>query len=155
LISAAQLERVLGYIEDGRDAGAELVTGGSAALADSGGYYVEPTLFSARSDDLRIVREEIFGPVLVASPYDDVEEAIARANASEFGLAAGIWTRDVGTAHRVASRLHAGTVYVNRWGMSDPSVPFGGVKSSGVGREHGREGLESYLETKTVWTALS
>src|SRR3984957_16934917 len=155
LISAAQLERVLGYIEDGRDAGAELVTGGSAALADSGGYYVEPTLFSARSDDLRIVREEIFGPVLVASPYDDVEEAIARANASEFGLAAGIWTRDVGTAHRVANRLHAGTVYVNRWGMSDPSVPFGGVKSSGVGREHGREGLESYLETKTVWTALS
>ncbi len=155
LISAAQLERVLGYIEDGCDAGAELVTGGSAALADSGGYYVEPTLFSASSDDLRIVREEIFGPVLVASPYDEIDEAIARANASEFGLAAGIWTRDVGTAHRVASRLHAGTVYVNRWGMSDPSVPFGGVKSSGVGREHGREGLESYLETKTVWTALS
>ena len=155
LVSAAQLERVLGYIESGREEGAELVTGGSAALGDSGGYYVEPTLFSVTSDDLQIVREEIFGPVLVASPYRDLDEAIARANAGEYGLAAGIWTRDLSAAHTLAARLRAGTVYVNRWGTSDPAVPFGGVKSSGVGREHGREGLDGYLETKTVWTALS
>ncbi len=155
LVSAVQQERVLGYIESGRAEGAEVVTGGAAALADSGGYYVEPTLFSASSDDLQIVREEIFGPVLVASPYDELDEAITRANAGEYGLAAGIWTNDLSAAHSVAARLHAGTVYVNRWGTSDPAVPFGGVKSSGIGREHGREGLDSYLETKTVWTALS
>jgi aldehyde dehydrogenase (NAD+)/phenylacetaldehyde dehydrogenase len=155
LVSATQLERVLGYIESGRAEGAEVVTGGAAALADSGGYYVEPTLFSATGDDLRIVREEIFGPVLVASPYDDLDEAIMRANAGEYGLAAGIWTNDLSAAHSIAARLRAGTVYVNRWGTSDPAVPFGGVKSSGIGREHGREGLDSYLETKTVWTALA
>ncbi len=155
LVSAKQLDRVLGYIEDGRGAGAELITGGSRALGDSGGYYVEPTLFSSDDDELRIVREEIFGPVLVASAYDTLDEVIERANGGDYGLAAGIWTRDLGAAHRVADRLRAGSVYINRWGLSDPAAPFGGVKSSGVGREHGHEGLDAYLETKTVWTGLS
>jgi acyl-CoA reductase-like NAD-dependent aldehyde dehydrogenase len=155
VVSDKQLERVMGYIEDGRSAGAEVITGGSRTLADSGGYYVEPTIFSTDADDLRIVREEIFGPVLVATSYDEVDEAVARANASEYGLAAGIWTRDLATAHRVAAALRAGSVYINRWGMTDPAAPFGGFKASGVGREHGQEGLDSYLETKTVWASLA
>ncbi len=154
LVSAEQHERVMGYIESGRREGAELVAGGEAALADSGGYFVAPTLFSTTSDELRISREEIFGPVLVASPYDSLEEVAARANASEYGLAAGVWTRDVSNAHRLAAMLHAGMVFINTWGAVDPSAPFGGFKASGIGREHGHDGLSAYLETKTVWTAL-
>jgi acyl-CoA reductase-like NAD-dependent aldehyde dehydrogenase len=153
LISKAQRDRVNEYIEAGLTEHAELVSGGTSGGAN-GGYFVRPTLFVARDDNLRIVREEIFGPVLVALPYDSLDEVAARANDSRYGLAAGVWTRDLRSAHKLAATLQAGSVYINCWGASDPGAPFGGYKESGLGREHGRAGLDAYLETKTVWTNL-
>lgn len=154
LISREQMDRVNSYIESGKEDGAELVAGGTGD-GNGGGYFVPPTLFSGVTDDMRIAREEIFGPVLVAMPYDDLEEVARRANDTEYGLAAGLWTRDVGNVHKMAKLLKAGSVYVNVWGPADPAAPFGGYKASGIGREMGHANLDAYLEIKTVWTNLA
>ena len=151
LVSATQQARVLDYIAQGRAGGAEIVTGGGTGGKD--GYFVEPTIFANPAADASIMREEIFGPVLVATPFDDVDEVVKSANDTRYGLAANIWTRDLSRAHLTARRLQAGTVWINTHGMNDPSAPFGGVKESGWGREVGEEGVLHYTETKTV-TAL-
>ena len=154
LISEEQLGRVTGYIDSGLAEGAEAVAGGTPSNGENGGYFVDPTLFTGVSDEMKIAREEIFGPVLVAQPFEDLEEVARRANDTEYGLAAGVWTRDISNAHKLAKLLQAGSVYINTWGAGDPSVPFGGYKASGIGREKGHHNLDAYLETKSVFTQL-
>lgn len=149
---AEQLAKTLSYIDIGRSEGAELVAGGrrleEGALAE--GFYVEPTVFANVANDMRIAREEIFGPVAALIPFSGEEEAIAIANDTTYGLTAGLWTRDIGRAHRVSSRIEAGIVWVNTYRYIRWSTPYGGFKSSGWGRENGLEALDSYLETRTT-----
>src|SRR4051812_1037835 len=154
LVSQEQFDRVKGYIDSGVQEGAELAAGGPPDGENGGGYFVEPPPFVGVEGSMRIPRAEIFGPVLVAMPFDALEGVARRANDTEYGLAAGLWTRDVSNAHKLASMLQAGNVYVNTWGGGDPAAPFGGYKASGIGREKGRINLDAYLETKTVWVQL-
>jgi len=154
VVSKRQQETVLEYIATGSKEGASLVAGGKPAKVNGKGYFVEATVFDHVTPDMTIAREEIFGPVLAVLGFDDEEEAIALANQSMYGLAAGIWSRDIGRAHRVAHAIRAGTVWVNTYNMYDPGAPFGGYKASGFGRDLGRVALEQYTETKSVWVAL-
>jgi phenylacetaldehyde dehydrogenase len=152
LVSAEQFERVMGYIDAGRKAGASVAIGGDAPSAD--GHYVNPTVLVDVSPEMSVVREEIFGPVLVAQRFDDLDEVAKAANDTCYGLGASIWTNDLSTMHKLAARIKSGTVWGNCHAMLDPALPFGGYKQSGIGRELGREGIEAYLETKTVMLKL-
>src|SRR5580693_925253 len=152
LVSDEQLRRVTGYLESGKEQGATALSGGGR-YGDRG-YFVEPTVLTNTRPDMKVVREEIFGPVVVAAPFSDLDEIAAAANDSEYGLGAGIWTRDISKAHALAKKIRAGTVWINCYNVFDASLPFGGYKQSGWGREMGHEVLEAYTEVKAVTTQL-
>lgn len=155
IVSEAQLDRVMSYVEAGKREGARLVAGGERVQVDGKGNFVTATVFADVTPEMTIAREEIFGPVAAILPFDDIDDAIAKANDTAFGLASGVWTRDIGKAHRVARDLEAGIVWVNTYNMYDPGAPFGGVKQSGYGPDLGyRTAMEKYTRTKNVWVAV-
>lgn len=152
LISSQQRERVRGYIKSGVEEGAEMVCGGGSP--DRPGYFMQPTIFTRTKPKMKVVREEIFGPVLVVEKFKNFEEVAALANATPFGLGAGIYTSNVSTAHRAAKVIKAGNVWVNCYGFTDKTMPFGGYKQSGWGREGGYDGMDAFLEKKAVYMRL-
>ncbi|NNF07778.1 MAG: aldehyde dehydrogenase family protein [Candidatus Eisenbacteria bacterium] len=155
LVSAAQRDRVEGYVKLGQEEGANLALGGKRAeVGDGRGYFYEPTVLTVVSNTMRVAQEEIFGPVLSIIRFKEVEEVVLEANQNPYGLAAGVWTNDLGKAHRTAAALNAGTVWINTYGLYSAAVPFGGTKASGFGRELGEQGVRAYTRSKSVWVSL-
>lgn len=157
LISRDHMEKVLGYIEKGRAEGARVLVGGERVTRDGldRGAFVAPTIFDGCSDDMAIVREEIFGPVMTVLSFEDEDEVVARANATDFGLAAGVFTRDLTRAHRVVANLEAGTCWINAYNITPIELPFGGVKRSGLGRENSKAAIEHFTQAKSVYVAMT
>jgi aldehyde dehydrogenase (NAD+) len=153
VVSEEQLMKILGYVASGNEEGGKLLAGGSRLTEApyKTGYYMPPTVFASASNQMKIAREEIFGPVISAIPFDTVDEALSLSNNTQYGLASGVWTRDLRKAHHLAARIQSGMVWVNTYGNYDKAVPFGGYKMSGLGLENGSEGIEQYLQTKCVW----
>jgi 4-guanidinobutyraldehyde dehydrogenase/NAD-dependent aldehyde dehydrogenase len=154
IVDGIQMDTVMGYIEAGKQEGAQLLAGGRAVRRETGGYYVEPTLFAKVNNDMRIAREEIFGPVLSVLSFTDLQQAIAQANASPYGLHAAVWTSDLSKAVRTSRALRAGTVHVNQYDNDDITVPFGGYKQSGNGRDKSLHAFDKYTELKTTWIQI-
>ena len=155
LVSAVQKSRVTSLIDDGVRSGADVAFGGGTPAGQDAGFFIEPTILVGAHDRTRVVREEIFGPVITVLPYESLDEVVTRANATDYGLAAGIWTRNLQSAHVLARRIKAGTVWINTYNETSPAVPFGGFKRSGFGREHGAVVLDHYSEVKSVWVGLN
>jgi len=154
MVDATQMDRVLGYIEAGKSEGASVALGGNRVMTDTGGCFIEPTIFSDVTNDMKIAQEEIFGPVLSAISFSDVEEAVEIANDTIYGLAGALWTRDVSTAHKVARQIKAGVVWVNCFDAGDITTPFGGFKQSGFGRDKSLHAMEKYTDLKLIWLQL-
>lgn len=154
IASADQLQKDLGHIESAKEDGAKLVVGGSRIRTETGGYFLPPTIFENVSPDMRLAREEVFGPVLAVMKFDTAEEAVAIANNTDYGLAAAVWTSNLSTAHQMVRSVRAGVVHVNTYGGSDITVPLGGFKQSGFGRDKSLHALEKYVDLKTAWIQL-
>ena len=155
IVDCGQMENVLKYITSGKAQGAKLRAGGERVLSETGGFYVSPTVFDDVTNDMTIATEEIFGPVLSIITFDTEQEAIAIANETEYGLAAAIWTQDLSRAHLVSKALRAGTIHINSYDEDDITVPFGGFKQSGNGRDKSLHALDKYTELKTTWIRLT
>ena len=155
IVDERQMERILGYIQSGEEQRARLVLGGHRTRAETGGFYVEPTIFDDVTPEMKIAREEIFGPVLSVLSFDDMDDALRIANDTIYGLGAGVWTSNFATAHQVARRLESGTVWVNCYDASDDTVPFGGYKQSGIGHDRSMHALRKFSQMKTTWMNIS